>query len=74
MHYDEKKLLKISLIIYFIPLISVLIFLALAQYLYGNNVSISIFGLIFGFLMGLTLSRLIVRSMNAELDITVSKI
>ena len=74
MHYDEKKILKISLIIYFIPLISVLIFLALAQYLYGNNVSISIFGLIFGFLMGLTLSRLIVRSMNAELNITVSKI
>ena len=74
MHYDEKKLLRISLIIYFIPLLSVLIFLALAQYIFGNNVSISVMSLILGFFIGLNVSRSIVRLMNAELDITVSKI
>ena len=74
MHYDEKKLLRISLIIYFIPLISVLIFLALAQYIFGNNVSISVMSLILGFIIGLNVSRSIVRLMNSELDITVSKI
>ena len=74
MHYDEKKLLRISLIIYFIPLLSVLIFLALAQYIFGNHVPISILSLILGFFAGLMLSRYFVRSMNAELDITVSKI
>jgi len=74
MHYDEKKLLRISLIIYFIPLLSVLIFLALAQYIFGNHIPISIFSLILGFFAGLLLSRYVVRSMNAELDITVSKI
>ena len=74
MHYDEKKLLRISLIIYFIPLLSVLIFLALAQYIFGNHIPISIFSLIFGFFSGLLLSRYVVQSMNAELDITVSKI
>lgn len=74
MHYDEKKLLKISLIIYFIPLFSVLIFLASAQYIFGDNIPFSILSLILGFFSGLTLSRFLVRSMNAELDITVSKI
>ena len=74
MHYDEKKLLRISLIIYFIPLLSVLIFLALAQYIFGNHVPISILSLILGFFAGLMLSRYFVQSMNAELDITVSKI
>ena len=73
MHYDEKKLLRISLIIYFIPLLSVLIFLALAQYIYGNNITISIFSLVLGFFVGLSLSRYVVQSMNAELDIKVSK-
>ena len=74
MHFDEKKLLMISLIIYFIPLLSVLIFLALAQYIFGNHIQISILSLILGFFSGLMLSRYFVQSMNAELDITVSKI
>ena len=73
MYYDEKKLLRISLIIYIIPLLSVLIFLALAQYIFGNNISISIFSLILGFFAGLLLSRYFVQSMNTELDITVSR-
>ena len=68
-----KKLLRISLIIYIIPLLSVLIFLALAQYIFGNNISISIFSLILGLFAGLLLSRYFVQSMNAELDITVSR-
>jgi sigma-E factor negative regulatory protein RseC len=74
MHYDEKKLLRFSLIIYFIPLLSVLIFLAFAQYIFGNNITVSIFSLVLGFFAGLLLSRYVVQSMNAELDITVSKI
>lgn len=46
-HYDERKLLKISLMIYFVPLASLLFFLSLAQY-YLNSVGYSLLGAIFG--------------------------
>jgi positive regulator of sigma E activity len=42
-HYDERKLLKISLMIYFVPLLSLLFFLSLAQY-YLNGVGLFLIG------------------------------
>ena len=71
-HYDEKLLLKISLIIYFFPLISLLIFLGLAQYL-SDEILFSIFGMIFGLIFGVWSSRMQISAMNTKFDITIKK-
>jgi sigma-E factor negative regulatory protein RseC len=71
-HYDERKLLKISLMIYFVPLLSLLFFLSLAQY-YLNGVGYSLLGAIFGIIFGILISRKFTKSSGLDLNLTISK-
>ena len=71
-HYDERKLLKISLMIYFVPLGSLLFFLSLAQY-YLNSVGYSLLGAIFGIFFGILISRKYTKSSGLDLNLTISK-
>ena len=71
-HYDERKLLKISLMIYFVPLLSLLFFLSLAQY-YLNSVGYSLLGAIFGIIFGILISRKFTKSSGLDLNLTISK-
>jgi positive regulator of sigma E activity len=71
-HYDERKLLKISLMIYFVPLVSLLFFLSLAQY-YSNSVGYSLLGAIFGIFFGILISRKYTKSSGLDLNLTISK-
>jgi len=71
-HYDERKLLKISLMIYFVPLASLLFFLSLAQY-YLNSVGYSLLGAIFGIFFGILISRKYTKSSGLDLNLTISK-
>ncbi len=71
-HYDERKLLKISLMIYFVPLTSLLFFLSLAQY-YSNSVGYSLLGAILGIFFGILISRKYTKSSGLDLNLTISK-
>ena len=71
-HYDERKLLKISLMIYFVPLGSLLFFLSLAQY-YLNSVGYSLLGAIFGIFFGILISRKYTKSSGLDLNLSISK-
>jgi sigma-E factor negative regulatory protein RseC len=71
-HYDERKLLKVSLMIYFVPLGSLLFFLSLAQY-YLNSVGYSLLGAIFGIFFGILISRKYTKSSGLDLNLTISK-
>ena len=71
-HYDERKLLKVSLMIYFVPLGSLLFFLSLAQY-YLNSVGYSLLVAIFGIFFGILISRKYTKSSGFDLNLTISK-
>ena len=71
-HYDERKLLKVSLMIYFVRLGSLLFFLSLAQY-YLNSVGYSLLVAIFGIFFGILISRKYTKSSGLDLNLTISK-
>jgi sigma-E factor negative regulatory protein RseC len=71
-YYDEKKLLKFSLLVYFVPLVTLLIFLAIFQHIFNNDL-LSLAGSFLGLFVGIFVSRKFLCFINSDFEILISK-